>query len=187
MRLRPRFTLRTLLISVAAFAVVCWIWVSWPTWRFHFIEAREQSELVEAIKTLKIGDVPYDALQHFPWPGGEEYYYSAETSGHSVEFSTFNWSTVTYCLYFRLASPPGDGAMQDRCTSVEAFRVPTVPSDYRPRLNGRHLSVKPRLPWKGPDIDLLGAYLGDFFDVLVGDRARLGNFPHEMIYCDPPK
>ena len=103
---------------------------------------------------------------------------------HQILYFLFNG---VYFVYFTYPKGTQLGDYNARCDSVEVFRLPPAPPEYRARRkvydNPLANSVRPPEPSESPD----DAYVYDFFQFVTGDRKDDFGLKPELIYSDPPK
>lgn len=158
MRFRPRFTLRTLLLIVAAAAVLCWAyWVGWPRWQVYRLES--------ALRQLKAGVTANEVMQLRTGGRKTTFIYDKTQTGMVglTDFVLPNWIC---CVYYRFPNK-GSGPMASwRSASIKVLRLPRVPSDYLQSVSDRESS-----------------YVTGFMAYLAGYRTIPYNY--ELIHSDP--
>jgi hypothetical protein len=179
MKFRPQFSLLTLLIFVAAVAVLSWVYCGWPKWRAYWEEARFEF----AVKQLKVGIIPAVAGNRLSIEGvpAMQTTYNQHPSARLGDpafyhvLKQYSVQNVVYLVYFRC--PMGQSAFGDSspCSSIEVFRFPRTPID------GQLLS-KIASPSENP----VEAYWIKAMGFVVGDRKNNPGFDCQLIYADPP-
>ena len=109
-----------------------------------------------------------------------------DINNDSVFVARYVLTNGAYFVYFTYPKGTQLGDYKARCDSVEVFRLPSAPPDYRARRNVYDNplanSVRPPEPSESPD----DAYVHDFFQFVTGDRKDDFGLNPKLIYSDPP-
>jgi len=186
MKFRPRFSLRTLLLAVAAAAVLCWAcWVAWPSWLVY----REQCQFEAMFKQLHVGNTTSDMLK-LPLEDARararamELFAGYPTCGYCVR----GWTNAVYVGVFLGESPMMRESVPFK--SVALYRLSPIPKDYQP-LSPITRRAWPRITAK--DLANRSAeeeretYAEDFLVFILYDPKHNPGFKYELIYSDPPQ
>ena len=195
MKFRPRFRLRTLLLAVAAVAVLCWgYWIGWPSWLVY----REQCQFEATFKQLHVGSTTDDMLAlQLPDVRGMNWY--PLTYQPAWGWFVRGWPNAVYVAVCRIRDPIhpgwlaglfGESSMdltRVPFKSVALYRLSPISKDYQP------FSARVRHAFPGwaehlanPKVEKASIYAEDFLDFITGDRKRNPGFKYELIYADPP-
>jgi hypothetical protein len=173
--LRPRFSLRTLLVFVTVSAVFWWAyWGGWTRWRLNC----EQEAFVASVKQLK-ANMPVAKLPQLIKKGGRSTsagYGRANPPINPIHVIGYFWSNAVYCIYYVEADRGSvESPNQPYVLRIELYRVSRTPQFSPESYESRH--------------GKLG--LSDYFEILLNvfsdEREHYHEFECELIYADPPR
>src|SRR5262249_52776819 len=126
-RRRLRFSLRTLLLLVAACAVATWFHLTgWP-W---LVACWQQVRFERAIRQLKVGATTYFERTSLPQAGHVTTTYTADDFGTPTGTTRYSLTNAVYFVHLRYPRDYQGGMFQCASTNVEVFRLPPVPPSY---------------------------------------------------------
>jgi len=182
-RRRLRFSLRTLLLLVAACAVGTWFYLTgWP-W---LVAYWQQIRFERAVKQLRVGTTALATWNQLPHAEHFTCSYVANVDRVLTGTSRYALTNATYFVHFKY--PVGyQGTMMDApSTSVEIFRLPPAPPNYKARRAVSNDSQENRIAPPTPGESSDKAYEDDFLDFIISDRKDHFGLKPERIYSDPP-
>jgi hypothetical protein len=153
-----RFSLRTLLIVVAAAAMASWgYWVGWPWWSLH----REQMFFETEVQKLKVGKA--QLYQVLPDEQNARRTYS-RLREYNASMDTYLWPNAAYYIiqHYDYEGTDGWDAVASKIDRIEVFRLPA-----------------------SPRTDLHDQSHEEFFRMICSDRKNTKGFQYELIYSDP--
>jgi hypothetical protein len=190
---RFRFGLRTLLAVVTLAAVASWgYWIGWPWWQAY----HEQIQFEGEIRQLKAGTSPIDAQNAITFKSDPlvQVTKSDQVTGRQLSdpryyhlLKQFVLKNGVYLIYFKC--PKGNhenSGGQSLCSSIEVFRFPPVPGDYKPR---SPQSIRSMPNWSrrlSPAEYPVIAHWIDAEQFIVGGRKEDYGLQYELIYSDAP-
>ena len=182
-RRRLRFSLRTLLVLVAACAVGTWFYLTgWP-W---LVSCWEQYRLERAVRQLKVGTTTYDEWMLLPEGPRRGTEYTANSDRILTGTTRYFLKNAVYFVHLRYPQGFQGGMMQCRSTSVEVFRLPPVPLGYTANRKLRNDPLLDHTSPPGPGESADKAYADDFFQFVNSDRTDDFGLKAELIYSDSP-
>jgi hypothetical protein len=187
-RRRLRFSLRTLLLLVAACAVATWVYViGWP-WL-------EQVRFERAVRQLKVGCTAYDACSVLPPTRGVTTTFSANARDQLAGLSRYPLSKNVYFIHYEYREDYAGSLMKCPSLSVAVFRLPHAPAGYKSKRKVMNypgppeqvgFSMANRAPPPSPEESPEQANADDFLYFVTGDRNDDFGLKPELIYSDPP-
>jgi hypothetical protein len=161
--MKLRFRLRSLLLIVGLFALVCWAyWIGWPWW--------QEYKLVSALKQLKAGVRGDEIMQLVTSPPFAQFRLG-QLAGKPSGVIMF---TVRRGFYFVLLTYPDRNCLpQAPCETVNVYHLPPVPSEYQISDGNSYRS-------------LAEDYVHTFTLTLAYQAtAPKFPYPYELIHADP--
>jgi len=181
-RRRLRFSLRTLLLLVAACAVGTWIYLTgWPWLAAYWQQVRFE----RAVRQLKVGATTYFVLTNLPKAENGWTDYTANSDRLLTGTTRYGLVNAVYFVHLTYPQNHQGGMLECPCTSVEVFRLPPVPPGYTAKRKMYGDPLRDHTSPPKPDQPADKAYADDFLQFVAGDRKDDWGLKPELIYSDP--
>ena len=183
-----RFSLRTLLLFVAACAIGTWIYLTGLPWL-------QQTRFERAIRQSKVGCTAYDTLSILPPTKGGTTTFSANADDRLAGLGRYSLSNNVYFVHYEYREDYSGDLTKCPSLSVEVYRLPPAPPSYKSRRKVLNypgspeqagFSMSNRAPPPSPNESPEQAYADDFLQFVTGERNDDFGLNPELIYSDPP-